>query len=98
MTSDPGATRDRTRAWLTLNAGQRTFDSSAGSPAAAKLAQAARMLAARVCWSALSGVWFGASLRSKMYGSSEVCVAAAIGGGYGNGGKYRVGALSSSNS
>src|SRR6202022_3893462 len=80
------------------NEGQRMLDSSPGLPVDAKLAQAARMLAARVCWSGLNGIWTGASLRSKMYGSSEVCVAAAIGGGWGNGGKYRAGALSSSNS
>ncbi|MGA7122023.1 MAG: hypothetical protein WBY94_18080 [Polyangiaceae bacterium] len=46
-----------------------------GSPFAAKLAQVARIVVASRSWSALNGVWYGASGRSKMYASSDVWVA-----------------------
>ena len=64
-----------------------------GFPVAAKLVQAARMVAARVCWSGLSVPGNGALGRSNRYWYSEECV--AIGGSLGP--ANRDGALSSLN-
>src|SRR5262249_17009910 len=95
MTTDAGVASDSTRCFLgPSNDGHRTSDLDAGSPLAAKLDQAARMLAASTSWSGLSGVWNGAVGRSKRYPSSYVCVAT----GGSTGGIARAGALSSSNS
>ena len=61
MTTDAGVASDNTRCWLDPpNEGHRTSDFDAGSPVAAKLAQAARMLAASASESGLNGAWIGA--------------------------------------
>src|SRR5690349_7940544 len=68
ITIDPGARKDSTRCWLDPpNEGHRRLDSDAGSPLAAKLAQAARMLAARASWSGLSVTWACAFGNPKRY-------------------------------
>src|SRR5215470_15673677 len=73
-----GGTSDNICALPVLNAGQGTA-AEAGLPVAAKVAQAVRMLAARACWSAVSGAGKGTFGRSNRYCSSEACV--ATGGG-----------------
>ncbi len=67
----------------------------AGLPLAAKSAQAARMLAASVCWPAFSVAGTGAFGSSNRYWSSDPCV--ATGGGMSDGAKI-CGAASSLNS
>src|SRR6516225_12346597 len=59
---------------LAVKAGEGTA-ADAGLPAAAKFAQAARMLAASVCWPAVSGAGKGTFGRSNRYCSSDACVA-----------------------
>ena len=84
-----GGTRDITFSpWL--NEGQASAGVE-GSPVAAKLAQAARMLEASACWAAVNVPGYGVFGWSKMYWISDECVAA------GNGAN-RPGALASSNS
>jgi len=69
-----GGTSESIGALFAPNAGQGTA-AVAGLPVAAKFAQAARMLAASVCWSAVSGAGKGTFGRSNRYCSSEACVA-----------------------
>ena len=81
MTTDAGVASDNTRCWLDPpNEGHRRLDPDAGLPLAAKLAQAARMLAASASEAGLNGAWIGAFGWSKMYGSSFPCVATPSGG------------------
>ena len=69
-----GGTSDSICMLSALNAGQGTSGVD-GLPLAAKLAQAARMLAASASWPGLNGSWNGASGRSNRYVHSDLWVA-----------------------
>ena len=87
-----GGTSDITCA-PSLNDGQGSARDD-GLPVAAKFAQAARMLAASVCWAAVRVAGYGAFGWSNRYGSSVPCVAM---GGSTPGGATFTGAWSSLN-
>ena len=89
-----GATSDNICMSSEWNAGHCTSTVD-GSPLSAKLAQAARMLAASASESGLNGSWNGASGRSNRYGHSDLWVATR---GPATGVSKRSGASSSLNS